>query len=235
MFSFSPEERHALLLSTLAGLSTSIGGAIAVSVLPGCQLMPVIPAACTTNAPVRQKFASPTRSSIMHAPLCIVCLQIVKRPGPGLLSFLLGIAIGVMVTLSALEMYIRNAYEHGFWGITLAAGCGVALYYFVQPFLPDFADHSHEKKSAEVRTECLTPELECASALRCPFTAKAWYLCSRTCSAPPARQGRERATFSKCQVRRRARLSVGLVSSTTTVISHVADWCYLHRNNEVQV
>jgi len=30
MFPFSEEEKHALLLSTLAGLSTSIGGAIAV-------------------------------------------------------------------------------------------------------------------------------------------------------------------------------------------------------------
>ncbi len=31
MFSFSKEEQHALFLSTIAGLSTSIGGAIAVS------------------------------------------------------------------------------------------------------------------------------------------------------------------------------------------------------------
>ena len=77
-------------------------------------------------------------------------LQIVKRPGPGLLAFLLGVAIGVMVTLSAAEMYIRNAWENGFWGISAAAGCGVALYYFLQPFLPDFVDHGHDKKSAEV-------------------------------------------------------------------------------------
>ena len=81
-------------------------------------------------------------------------LQIVKRPGPGLLAFLLGVAIGVMVTLSAAEMYIRNAWENGFWGITAAAGCGVALYYFVQPFLPDFVDHGHDKKSAEVSRAC---------------------------------------------------------------------------------
>ena len=32
MLSFSKEEQHALFLSTIAGLSTSIGGAIAVSV-----------------------------------------------------------------------------------------------------------------------------------------------------------------------------------------------------------
>ncbi|KAK9901626.1 hypothetical protein WJX75_005604 [Coccomyxa subellipsoidea] len=103
MFSFSPEEKHALLLSTLAGLSTSIGGAIAI----------------------------------------------IKRPGPGLLAFLLGVAIGVMFTLSAAEMYIRNAYEHGFWSVTAAVLGGVALYYFLQPFLPDFVDHNHDKKNSK--------------------------------------------------------------------------------------
>ncbi len=76
--------------------------------------------------------------------------QIIKRPGPGLLAFLLGVAIGVMFTLSAAEMYVRNAYENGFWSITTAALGGVALYYFLQPFLPDFVDHNHDKKSSEV-------------------------------------------------------------------------------------
>ena len=79
--------------------------------------------------------------------------QIVKRPGPGLLAFLLGVAIGVMFTLSAAEMYIRNAYEHGFWSISAAVLGGVALYYFLQPFLPDFADHSHGKKASEVGSD----------------------------------------------------------------------------------
>ena len=77
-------------------------------------------------------------------------MQIIKRPGPGLLAFLLGVAIGVMLTLSAAEMYIRNAYEHGFWSISAAVLGGVALYYFLQPFLPDFGDHSHNKKALEV-------------------------------------------------------------------------------------
>lgn len=81
-------------------------------------------------------------------PTC--ALQIIKRPGPGLLAFLLGVAIGVMFTLSAAEMYIRNAYEHGFWSITASVLGGVALYYFLQPFLPDFVDHNHDKKNSEV-------------------------------------------------------------------------------------
>ena len=85
-------EQHALLLSTLAGLSTSIGGAIAI----------------------------------------------VKKPGNDLLSFLLGIAIGVMATLSVLEMWLHNAVEHGPIAITAATAVGVALYYVAQPYFPDF-------------------------------------------------------------------------------------------------
>ncbi len=88
-------DQHALLLSTLAGLSTSIGGAIAI----------------------------------------------VKKPGNDLLSFLLGIAIGVMATLSVLEMWLHNAVEHGPVAITAATAAGVALYYVAQPYFPDFETH----------------------------------------------------------------------------------------------
>ncbi|DBA91033.1 TPA: hypothetical protein ACH3X2_004231 [Trebouxia sp. C0005] len=88
-------DQHALLLSTLAGLSTSIGGGIAI----------------------------------------------VKKPGNDLLSFLLGIAIGVMATLSVLEMWLHNAVEHGPVAITAATAAGVALYYSAQPYFPDFETH----------------------------------------------------------------------------------------------
>lgn len=88
-------EQHALLLSTLAGLSTTIGGGIAI----------------------------------------------VKKPGNDLLSFLLGVAIGVMATLSVLEMWLHNAIEHGPVAITAAAAAGVALYYAAQPYFPDFDQH----------------------------------------------------------------------------------------------
>lgn len=99
-------EQHALLLSTIAGLSTSIGGAIAI----------------------------------------------VKKPGNDLLSFLLGIAIGVMVTLSVLEMWLHNALEHGPIAITAATAVGVALYYIAQPYFPDFESHQARLN----RTLCLT-------------------------------------------------------------------------------
>ena len=96
-------EQHALLLSTLAGLSTSIGGAIAI----------------------------------------------VKKPGNDLLSFLLGVAIGVMATLSVLEMWLHNAAEHGPAAITAATAAGVALYYAAQPYFPDFEQHEASIWSAE--------------------------------------------------------------------------------------
>ena len=69
-----------------------------------------------------------------------------KKPGNDLLSFLLGIAIGVMATLSVLEMWLHNAAEHGIVGITAAAAAGVALYYVAQPYFPDFVDHQQVVK-----------------------------------------------------------------------------------------
>ena len=99
-------EQHALLLSTLAGLSTSIGGAIAI----------------------------------------------VRKPGNDLLSFLLGIAIGVMATLSVLEMWLHNAFEHGPIAITAATAVGVALYYIAQPYFPDF--ESHQASQTKILLSC---------------------------------------------------------------------------------
>lgn len=64
-----------------------------------------------------------------------------------------------MLTLSVLEMWIHNAYEHGAIGITAATAAGVALYYYGQPYLPDFEGHKYEQVPAE-------PEL--AHSLVCP-------------------------------------------------------------------
>ena len=72
------------------------------------------------------------------------------------MSFLLGVAIGVMATLSVAEMYIRNAYEHGFWSVTAAMLLGIFLYYILEPCLPHF-DYN-EKKEQEVKTFFGLPE-----------------------------------------------------------------------------
>jgi len=55
-----------------------------------------------------------------------------------MLAFLLGTAVGVMFVLSVAEMWIHNAMEHGWLGITTAMLCGALLYQLISPFLPDF-------------------------------------------------------------------------------------------------
>ena len=59
-----------------------------------------------------------------------------KKPDQKLLAFLLGTAIGVMATLSVVELYVKNVMENGFIGVTLATGAGALLYVFLEPLLP---------------------------------------------------------------------------------------------------
>jgi zinc transporter, ZIP family len=92
MMWLSEEERWALVLSTFAGLSTTIGAIIAVW----------------------------------------------RRPDDKSLAFLLGTAIGVMFTLSFLELWLHNATENGWPPVTTAVLSGALLYQVAQPFLPDF-------------------------------------------------------------------------------------------------
>ena len=44
----------------------------------------------------------------------------------------------VMSALSILEMFLRNAYEHGLLSITAAVLVGGLSYVMLQPYLPDF-------------------------------------------------------------------------------------------------
>jgi ZIP family zinc transporter len=91
-----------LLLSSLAGGSTAIGGAIGV----------------------------------------------LKKPNDSHLAFLLGVAIGVMMLLAVLEMWIHNALEHGPAAVTVAFVLGAGAYRLLQPLLPDSATYVLETKSS---------------------------------------------------------------------------------------
>ena len=98
MFIFDADESRAMVLSTLAGLTTTLGGFIAVY----------------------------------------------KKPDARALAFLLGIAIGVMSSLSFIELYAKNVMEYGFLPVTASALAGAGLYACVAPCLP------------ESRTQCWT-------------------------------------------------------------------------------
>lgn len=91
-----------LLLSTLAGGSTTIGGLIGV----------------------------------------------LRRPNDSTLAFLLGVAIGVMMLLAVVEMWLHNALEHGIGVVTIGFLAGAAAYRLLQPLLPDASASVLEAKSS---------------------------------------------------------------------------------------
>jgi len=62
----------------------------------------------------------------------------VRQPDDSSLAFLLGLALGVMATLSVVELWLNNALAHGVLPVTLATLLGAAAYYFAQPFFPEF-------------------------------------------------------------------------------------------------
>lgn len=61
-------------------------------------------------------------------------------PSDASLAFLLGSAIGVMGTVSIIELWLRNAAENSFPWVTLAVAAGAALFCLIDPLLP----HAHE-------------------------------------------------------------------------------------------
>jgi zinc transporter ZupT len=66
------------------------------------------------------------------------CKPQVRKPDDATLAFLLGLAYGVMLTLSVVELWAKNAIENGWVMVTAATLAGAALYYFVQPLFPEF-------------------------------------------------------------------------------------------------
>ncbi|CAG9460526.1 unnamed protein product [Pedinophyceae sp. YPF-701] len=74
-------------------------------------------------------------------------LAIVKRPDRSLLAFLLGLAIGVMSSLSVVELWWHSAQEHGMVSATVAVVLGAAFFTFLRPLIPEVSlpyEHSHK-------------------------------------------------------------------------------------------
>ena len=62
----------------------------------------------------------------------------IRKPDDATLAFLLGLALGVMLTLSVVELWLNNAIENGWLMISAANVAGILLYYCVQPLIPEF-------------------------------------------------------------------------------------------------
>ena len=55
-----------------------------------------------------------------------------RRPNDSTLAFLLGVAIGVMMLLAVVEMWVHNALEHGSFVVTVGFVVGAGLYRLLQ-------------------------------------------------------------------------------------------------------
>ncbi len=55
-----------------------------------------------------------------------------RRPNDSTLAFLLGVAIGVMMLLAVVEMWVHNALEHGSFVVSVGFVAGAGLYRLLQ-------------------------------------------------------------------------------------------------------
>ena len=58
-----------------------------------------------------------------------------------------------MLTLSVVELWAKNALEHGWLAISAATLAGAALYYFAQPFFPEFELPGHGASTTNTATD----------------------------------------------------------------------------------
>ena len=63
-------------------------------------------------------------------------IAVMKKPDQKMLAFLLGTAIGVMATLSLVELYVKNLMQNGFVEVTVAMCIGAVVYMVLEPLLP---------------------------------------------------------------------------------------------------
>lgn len=92
-----------------------------------------------------------------------------KKPDARTLALLLGVAIGVMTTLSFVELYVRNVIEHGVVSVTLATVCGSAVYACVALCLPNpdaHHDAAQDKKNGDKESDALVAGFSKARLLR---------------------------------------------------------------------
>lgn len=66
-------------------------------------------------------------------------MQVIRRPDQSTLAFLLGLALGVMATVSVVELLVHNAMESSAAApVFVSAAVGALVYYFIDPLFPTF-------------------------------------------------------------------------------------------------
>ena len=117
-------------------------------------------------------------------------IAVIRRPEAALLAFMLGLAIGVMATLSVLELMIQNAIDNGAWQarcvaraavpagdtdalrsqVGLCATLGGAFYVCVEPLMP----HGNVLEVRHAATDvCGVPALSARARRRRGRTSRA--------------------------------------------------------------
>lgn len=71
---------------------------------------------------------------------------VVRQPDDSMLAFLLGLALGVMATLSIVELWIKNALDNGLLPVSAAVVAGAALFYVAHPFFPEVEISQQDKE-----------------------------------------------------------------------------------------
>ncbi|XRB05933.1 zinc transporter ZupT [Pycnococcus provasolii] len=99
-------------------------------------------------------------------------MAIVSKPDDARLAFLLGIAVGVMASLSIVELLINNAVEHGALGVSASCVLGAIFYAVVEPLLPEssFDEASfHAEPADDPKASSLPPLAKRVQLLRLGF------------------------------------------------------------------
>lgn len=96
--------------------------------------------------------SSLTSLSPCTAPCCSqTYCQIAHVPNHATMAVFLGVAIGVMVTVSMVELVIKNAMEHNALLVLASTSVGALAYYLLEPLIPGKSDNHHNHNHRYVR------------------------------------------------------------------------------------
>lgn len=80
-------------------------------------------------------------------------VAVIRKPSTQVMAGLLGVALGVMATVSILELLIKNAMEMDALLVCAACLAGGLAYYMLEPLFPKMEDHTHASAQAKARAD----------------------------------------------------------------------------------